>query len=37
MRMSHKDAIEALIKSQKISEKERTIRKVDDNGLLELK
>lgn len=37
MRMSHKDAIEALIKAQKISEKERTIRKVDDNGLLELK
>ena len=37
MRMSHKDAIEALIKSQKISEKERTIRNVDDNGLLELK
>lgn len=37
MRMSHKDAIEALIKSQKISEKERTIRNMDDNGLLELK
>ncbi len=37
MRMSHKDAIEALIRSRKISEKERTIRKVDDNGLLELK
>lgn len=37
MRMSHKDAIEALIDSRKINEKEKTIRKVDDNGLLELK
>lgn len=37
MRMSHKDAIEALIKAQKIGEKEWTIKKVNDNGLLELK
>lgn len=37
MRMSHKEAIEALIKARKINEKERTVRKVDDNGLLELK
>ena len=37
MRMSRQDAIEALIRSQKITEKERVIRKVKDNGLLELR